>query len=75
MILAISEIIAWVATIILAVFWVTDPAGNYEPWTVICGVIAAGAEGYRQFKTRAENTTVSTSEPEELVCWIRNHGT
>jgi len=64
-----------VQQIILAVFWVTNPAGNYEPWTVICGVIAAGAEGYRQFKTRSGNPPVSTSEPEELIRWIRNHGT
>lgn len=75
MILVIIEIVAWVATIILAVFWVTNPAGNYEPWTVICGVIAAGAEGYRQFRNRSGNPPVSTSEPEELIRWIRNHGT
>lgn len=74
MVSIIIEVIAWLATVILATLWITDPAGNYEPWTVICGVLAASAEWYRQFKTRSVNESLPVSKPQELIRWIQDHG-
>ena len=75
LILVIIEIIAWLTTVTLAILWVTDPGGNYEPWTVICGVVAAGTECYRQARTRSGNASMRASKPEELIRWIQDQGT
>ncbi len=66
---------AWLTTGILAVLWVRNPTGNYEPWTVLCGVVAAGAEGYRRFRGRSKELPNQLSKPEELIRWIQEHGT
>ena len=68
------EIIAAIVTAVLAVFWVCDPSGNYEPWTVICGVVFAITEIYRQTRTPSETESESLSKPEELIRWIEFHG-
>jgi hypothetical protein len=50
MILVTLEVLAFLTTVGLAVLWIRNPDGSYEPWTVICGVIASGIEFYRRFR-------------------------
>lgn len=52
MVLVLIEIVAIVAALVLVFFWIGDPHGNYEPWIVGCGVLAAGVELYRRFHNR-----------------------
>jgi hypothetical protein len=73
-VLVTLEIIAFLATTVLAILWVRDPGGNYEPWTVICGVLFTGIELYRRFPTRSEGGSKRVSKPEELAHWIQKHG-
>jgi len=69
----IVEIVALIITVILAILWIRDPRGNYEPWTVICGVVTVGSEIVRRLtKKKNEKTRLSTAE--ELVDWIQNEG-
>jgi len=72
--LVVLEIIVAIVTAGLAVMWVRDPSGNYEPWTVICGVVLAGSEIYRRVRTRSEGEPKSLSKPEELIRWIQVQG-
>lgn len=74
MFLVVLEIIAAIVTVGLAVMWVRDPSGNYEPWTVICGVVLVGVEIYRRIQKRSENELKSLSKPEELIHWIQGQG-
>lgn len=46
--LVITEIILIVITMILAIQWICNPQGNYEPWTVLGGTILAILEILRQ---------------------------
>jgi hypothetical protein len=72
--LVVLEIIAAIVTAGLAVMWVRDPSGNYEPWTVICGVVLLGGDIYRRIRTRSEGELKSPSKPEELIRWIQGQG-
>jgi hypothetical protein len=72
--LVIIEIITSIATAGLAIMWIRNPSGNYEPWTVICGVVVAGCEIYRRVRTRPKGETKRLSKPEALICWIQDHG-
>ncbi len=54
MVLIALEITAAVATVVLALLWISDPGGNYEPWTVICGLMATVTELCRRFEARSE---------------------
>jgi len=40
------------ATAFLAGCWVTDPSGNYEPWTILAGCIVASTEVYRRISSK-----------------------
>jgi len=44
------EVLAFFTTVGLAVLWLRNPNGSYEPWIVICGMIASGIEFYRRFR-------------------------
>ncbi len=74
MFLVVVEIITAITTAVLAVMWIRDPSGNYEPWTIICGVVFGGVEIYRRIRTRSENGLNSFSKPEELIHWIQGQG-
>ncbi len=80
------EIVAFIATAVLAVLWIREPNGNYEPWTVICGVVATVIELLRRIRGRKPSETtriknlragesVKKSKVEELTDWILKHGT
>jgi hypothetical protein len=71
--IVIVEIIALIITVILAIFWIRNPRGNYEPWTVICGVITVGSDIIRRL-TKQKNEKSKPSTAEELVSWIQNEG-
>lgn len=73
MFLVILEISASIATVGLAFMWIRNLSGNYEPWTVICGVVVAGSEIYRRVRTRPKGETKQVSKPEELFHWIQDH--
>ncbi|MDA3838287.1 MAG: hypothetical protein PF574_04820, partial [Candidatus Delongbacteria bacterium] len=68
------EIIAAIVTAVLAFMWVRDPAGNYEPWTVICGVVFAVTEICRRIRTPSKVEPESLSKSEELIRWIQSYG-
>jgi hypothetical protein len=70
------EIAAAVATVVLAILWISDPGGNYEPWTVICGLVATVTELCRRLGTRSEEGTNPRprSQLDELIRWILEHG-
>lgn len=53
--LLIIEIFSIFTVLILAILWIKNPSGNYEPWTVVCGVITAGIEIYRRCQTKSYN--------------------
>jgi hypothetical protein len=72
--LIVLEIIAAIVTAGLAAMWVCDSSGNYEPWTVICGVILAVSDIFRRVRTRSEDKPKSLSKPEELILWIQTQG-
>lgn len=74
MFLIILEIISAVVTAGLAVMWVRDPSGNYEPWTVICGVVLVGSEIYRRVQTGSEGGPKPLSKQEELIRLIQVWG-
>jgi hypothetical protein len=42
------EIFAFVAAAILAIFWASNPNGNYEPFTLLCGLVGTGIEIFRR---------------------------
>ncbi|HXH03443.1 MAG TPA: hypothetical protein VNN09_08995 [Candidatus Competibacteraceae bacterium] len=48
MILASLELFAFLAAGVLAVLWVRNPNGNYEPWVAIFSLVTAGIELYRR---------------------------
>lgn len=74
MLLVILEVFTSILTIWIAILWIRNPSGNYEPWTVICGAIFAGIEISRQVRTRSNDETKQESRPEELIHWIQNQG-
>lgn len=75
MFLIIVEIIAAIVTSWLAFMWILNPSGNYEPWTVLCGVVALGSEIFRRARTRPKSETKHTSKQEDLIRWIQDYGT
>ena len=74
LVLTILEIIALLVTTAFAIMWVRDASGNYEPWTVICGVLTGGIEVYRRIRARSEGSSKRTSRLEELIRWIQDQG-
>lgn len=46
--LSVIEIIAFVATAILAILWAMNPRGNYEPFTLLCALVGTGVEIIRR---------------------------
>jgi len=72
--LVILEITTSILTTWLAILWIHNPSGNYEPWTVICGVILAGSEIYRRGRNRPNDEIKQVSKPEELILWIQDQG-
>jgi len=72
--LVIIEISASIATAGLAFMWIRNPSENYEPWTVLCGVVVAGSEIYRRVRTQPKGETKQVSKTEELIHWIQDHG-
>jgi len=68
------EVIAFLATAALATLWICDPGGNYEPWTVVCGLVSVGVELYRGFLTRSEGEPEPLTRSGELLHWIQEHG-
>lgn len=50
--LVLIEIAIWIATAILVVAWIGNPHANWEPWTVVCGLIGAALEGVRRYRAR-----------------------
>lgn len=67
------EILALIITIVLAIFWIRDQGGNYEPWTVVCGAITGSMEIIRQWKNRKTKER-SPSKAEDLANWAKNKG-
>ncbi|MES9855475.1 MAG: hypothetical protein ABW166_02580 [Sedimenticola sp.] len=49
------EILAVFSTAILAIAWIGDPSGNYEPWTVLLGLISVGSEVLRRKTAGADS--------------------
>lgn len=73
-VLVILEVIMALATGVLAVLWARDPGGNYEPWTVICGVVLTGIDIYRRSQSRSAGESKRISKTEELFRWIQEYG-
>jgi hypothetical protein len=69
--LIVLETITAIVTALLAVMWIRDPTGNYEPWTVICGVVLVGSEIYRRIRNRSVGELKTPSKPDELIRWIQ----
>ena len=64
------EIAAFIATAVLAILWIRDPNGNYEPWTILCGLVVGITETFR----RLYNNTVDAPVPstrKELLLWLQ----
>ncbi len=72
--LLIVEIIAFFAIVLLAVLWIRDSGGNYEPWTVVCGVVFVGIEIYRRYTKHYPNEHAPKSKKETLIHWIQENG-
>ncbi len=51
------ELCAILGAAILAIFWVLDPSGNYEPFTVLLGLVGASMEVYRRLKRKSHKET------------------
>jgi hypothetical protein len=47
--LVLLELAAGVSAAVLAFFWIREPAGNWEPWTLVCGLVTAAVEGVRRY--------------------------
>lgn len=71
--LVVFEFAALIATVVLAVLWIRDSSGNYEPWTVLCGVVFAITEIYRRLKGRSDHTSFPASK-KEMLSWFQEHG-
>ncbi|MCH8837907.1 MAG: hypothetical protein IIA60_08945 [Candidatus Marinimicrobia bacterium] len=62
------EVAAFVVTAVLAILWIRDPSGNYEPWTVLCGAGGMAIEIFRRFRGHHESdTTPKPSAREKLI--------
>lgn len=61
MFLIALEVIMFSTMIIFAVLWIVNHDGGYEPWTIICGAIAAGLELFRGFQNRSAGKTKPNS--------------
>ncbi len=72
-VLVVFEFAALTATVVLAVLWIRDPSGNYEPWTVLCGVVCTVTEIYRRFSGRSPDATFPGSK-KEMLAWFHEHG-
>src|SRR5690606_36978607 len=82
LLLRVLEAIAFGATAVFAILWVRDPGGDYEPWTVICGVVTGGIELFRRFRPSRPDVATSPASPDELlpqtreeriIEWIQRH--
>jgi hypothetical protein len=63
------EILAFAATAVLAILWASDPTGNYEPFTVICGLIGTATEIIRRF-IKPQEPVVSKPMPNSSISEI-----
>ena len=70
------EIFAFVAAAILAVLWALNPNGNYEPFTLICGLVGTGIEIFRRFmkpQALADLRPTPNSTISEIHEWLHNN--
>lgn len=71
-VLLVVEILLLIATLVLAVLWIRQPEGNFEPFTVLCGALLAVLEVVRRKLDRTEshppeNNLSGSSEPSDPV--------
>lgn len=71
--LVILELAALIATVVLAALWIRNPSGNYEPWTVLCGIVFTVGEVCRRHTKRFDHTSVPVSR-KELLLWLQEQG-
>ncbi len=50
--IAVLEVLAFLFTFILAIAWLNDSGGNYEPLTVLCGLVFVGSEIFRRNRAK-----------------------
>ncbi len=75
MVFIILEIISFSAMAILARLWISDPSGNYEPWTVLLGAVGALFEIRRRRQSRPGiKTDLKPNQKEEIIDWIQKYG-
>ena len=81
MILVIIEILVLLVTAGLAVLWIRNPTGNYDPWFIISGIVLAGIEIFRRFRDRKQlesgpptgTKLKRKSKAEKIIDWIQKH--
>jgi hypothetical protein len=71
--LIVIEVCAIVATAVLGYLWIQQPAGNYEPWTVICGVTLTVIELVRRTRDK-DSHSPKRSRTSRLLHWIEENG-
>lgn len=71
--LIVFEFAALTATVVLAILWIRDPSGNYEPWTVLCGVVLMITEICRRLRGKSHHASFPGSK-EEMLAWFQEHG-
>jgi len=71
--LIVIEVCAIVATAVLGYLWVQQPTGNYEPWTVICGVTLTIVELIRRKRDKVSHSP-KHSRTSRLLHWIEENG-
>jgi len=70
------EIIAFFAAAILAVLWALNPNGNYEPFTLLCGLVGTGIEIFRRLKKTnalADIQLTPNSTTYEIHKWLHKN--
>lgn len=60
--LVIIERIVFIITLILAILWTIDPNGNYEPYTVIGGLIFIAIDMIRRYSKKTESNNIIPNE-------------
>lgn len=53
------EILSLISTLVLAALWILNPSGNYEPFTIVSGLVLTAAEIFRR-------RTSNSAEPKAL---------
>jgi len=57
------EIVAFAAAAVLTSFWIGDPAGPYEPWTVACGLVGLGIDLARRAREKQRAAVDGSDRP------------